>query len=187
MRALFLFVLLNLFCKPALAQNDAVKSTDKLIKQVNTFLKENALAKKTLDHKSTVGGAVNGYYLKNKLRLITARQQSEFGYIEYLFYVERDSLLFVNERKVMLKEPVNEKEYAEYEKYILFNTENGNTDFTKWPLTADISNDYYFLNRKVIKYRHKNFNKAVETNENEVEETARDLISRYMTHFNELK
>src|SRR4051812_46404168 len=101
MRILFFIpVLLALLTQPMSSQSEVVTSTDKLVKQTNTLLKENALVKKAADHKSATGAIVNGYYLKNKLRLVTAREQGEFDYVEYLFYVEKDSLVFANERKI---------------------------------------------------------------------------------------
>ena len=187
MRAGFLILLFNLVVTICHTQSNNDR-TDKYVTQVNTFLKDNLLTKRVLDQKSSLGGDISGYYFKNKLQLIVSRLSSEFGFIEYSFYLEKDSLLFVNEKKVALKEPASEKEYSEYEKYVLFNTDkNGNTDLKKWPLTTDISNNYYLQNRKIVKYELKNFNKTVKASEGEIEEANKSIVERYLIHQEALK
>lgn len=94
--------LLSSLCFSSLSQNNT-KATDVYVASVDKLLKENALVKKSPDEKSSVGGALTGHYLKNRLKLITSHDGDHFSYITYSFYISNDSLVFVNERKVSLK------------------------------------------------------------------------------------
>lgn len=167
----------------SLAQSPNLKSVESYVNLVSEKYKGKALKEKQLEGKRPVGGTVTGYYMKSKLVLITTHSSDEFAYNDYFYYVEDDSLLFVRVKHIVLKEPVNEKEYAEYEKYLLFNTDHkGNTDVKKWPLTSDFSSDYYFTNSQITKYDLKNFGKPIKAAEGEIEGTTKDLIMRYATH-----
>lgn len=178
------FTFLSFF---SFAQTD-LKSTDNYVNLITTKWKGNSLTKKPLDRMSVLGGSVTGYYLKARLVLIVTHNGGEFGYLDHLFYIQDDSLLYVAETKVILKEPETEKEYSEYEKYLIFNTDkNGKTNLKKWPLTVDIQNTYYFDNNTVIKYELKNFDKPVAPAENEIEASTKDLIFRFASHQEELR
>lgn len=186
MRSLFICLLSLLFLQGT-AQTIDTKSTDKYVKQVNTFLKENVYTKKPLADKSPTGGTVTGYYLKNRLQLITAVKSDDFGFIEHSFYIEKDSLVFIKECTVVLKQPMSGKEFEDYETYVLFNTQNGTTDFSKWPLLTDIANTYYFQNSRIIKYQLKSFNKNVKPADSEIDESNKELVAHFLTHLEELK
>ena len=188
MRFHVLIILFVCLCTASFAQSPIQRATDKYVESVNKFRNENALVKKQLEHKSLLGPEVAAYYLKKKLMLITTHYGGEFGYIDYSFYVENDSLLFVNEKKIILKEPQTEKEYSAYEKYVIFNTnKQGITDFSKWPLMVDLNNSYYIDNDSIIRYTLKNFSKPVKPIGNEIEESAKDLIYRFKTHLGEVR
>jgi hypothetical protein len=185
MRILIFFIF---FTNHVFAQKINTKETDKYVDLINGFLKTNSLIKKQADSLSVYGGKVSAYYLKTKLVLIKSHHGGEFGYVDYAYYVSNDSLVFVNEKKVSLKEPITEKEYAEYERYVIFHTDKkGNVDYSKWPLGTDINNDYYFKNNSIIQYKLRNFNKTVKAIQNEIEETTKTLINRYTGHLEELK
>ncbi len=186
MRVSKLFILLNFLFAFSVAQTNT-KASDKYVEQINTYLKDNSLKKKSLDHMSTVGGAVAGYYLNKKLVLITTNYGGAFSDIGFSFYILNDSIVFVNESKVVLKEPITEKEYSEYERYVIFHTDKqGNTDLTKWPLSTDIHNDYYFKNGTIVKYELRNFKKKFNPAGDHIAETTLDLLSRFKTHVEEL-
>ena len=185
MRILIFFIF---FTSQVFAQKVNTKETDKYVDLINGFLKTNSLVKKQADSLSVYGGNVHGYYLKTKLVLIKSHHGGEFGYVDYDYYVSNDSLIFANEKKVSLKEPITEKEYAEYERYVIFHTDKkGTVDYSKWPLGTDINNDYYFKNNSIFHFQLRNFNKPVKVIENEIEETTKILIDRYKSHLKELK
>ena len=187
MRTVRIFILFTFLCSVSSAQKNGIKTTDEYTNLINKKLENNLLKKKQADTLSAISGTVTGYYLKNNLALITTHHGGAFDYIDYSFYIKNDSLLFVTERKVSLKEPITEKEYAEYERYVIFNTDKqGKTDFTKWPLTVDLNYTYYFQNSVIVKYELTDFNKPVKATENQVSETARNLISLFTTHVKEL-
>jgi hypothetical protein len=183
-----IIAILTFLCSFSFAQNNIIKSTNKYIDFINEHVKENLLTKKQPDKTSVLGGSVTGYYLHKKLVLITTKYGGEFGYIAHSYYVENDTVVFANEKKIILKEPETEKEYSAYEKYLVFNTDkNGNTDLTKWPLTVNMNNDYYFNKNLVIKYQLKSFDKPVKATEKQIEEATQELMYRYTTHTEELK
>jgi hypothetical protein len=183
-----IIIVLTFLCSFSFAQNNIVKSTNKYVDLIDKHVKENLLTKKQADKMSIFGGSVTSYYLNKKLVLITTKYGGEFGYIAHSYYIENDTLVFASEKKIILKEPETEKEYSAYEKYLIFNTDkNGNTDLTKWPLTVNISNDYYFNKKQLIKYQLKSFDKPEKVSEGQIEETARELMQRYATHLEELK
>ncbi|PBQ34192.1 hypothetical protein CNR22_21270 [Sphingobacteriaceae bacterium] len=170
------------------AQTPNFKSIDNYTNLISEKYKSNALKEKQLEGKRTPGGTVTGYYMKNKLVLITTHSADEFAYNDYFYYIEADSLLFVRAKHIVMKEPVNEKEYAEYEKYLLFNTDHkGNTDVNKWPLITDLSNEYYIDNNQIIRYDLKNSGKALKAADGEIEGISKDLITRFTSHMQELK
>ena len=188
MRSFCLTLFLIFIAALCFAQNVSVKSTEKYLELINKHVENSSLKQKDLGSMSKLGGTVTGYYLNKKLVLITTSYGGQFGYIDHSFYMENDSLVYVNEKKIILKEPETEKEYEAYEKYVIFNTDkNGKTDLTKWPLTVNISNAYYFGNGQIVKYRLKSFDKTVKPFENEIERAAKDLIYRYHTHCEELR
>lgn len=170
------------------AQTANYKNIDNYTHLVSEKYKGNALKEKPLEGKSDIGGKVTGYYMKTKLVLITTHSSDEFSYNDYLFYVEDDSLIYVKVKHVVLKEPINEKEYAEYEKYVLLNTDHkGNTDVKKWPLVMDLNNTYYINNNQIVKYTLNNLGKDLKPAEGELEGITKDLINRYSIHLEELK
>ncbi|WP_317897364.1 hypothetical protein [Aurantibacillus circumpalustris] len=183
-----IFIFFIFFTSQVFAQKVNTKETDKYVDLINGFLKTNSLIKKQADSLSIYGGDLKAYYLKTKLVFIKSHHGGEFGYVDYTYYLSNDSLVFVNEKKVSLKEPITEKEYGEYERYVIFHTDKkGNVDYSKWPLGTDINNDYYFKNNSVISFQLRNFNKPVKTSENEIIEAAKTLVSRYKVHLEELK
>jgi len=186
MRVSFLFIILNFLFSNFFAQTNA-RATDKYVEQINKYLNNKSLIKKDLDHMSVVGGMVAGYYLNKQLVFIKTNYGGSFSDISYSFYIQNDSIVYVEESKVVLKEPITEKEYAEYERYVIFHTDkHGNTDLTKWPLSTDIHNAYYLKADKIIKYELKSFKKQLKPIENQLEETNADLLSRFKTHVEEL-
>jgi hypothetical protein len=188
MQFIRIFILLFSFSGVISSQNSATKAIDKHVNQVNDFLKTKSLVKKQADSLSILGGVLTSYALKNKLLLIKSHHGGEFGYVDYSYYLKNDSLVFIDEKKVSLKEPVTEKQYAEYERYVIFHTDkNGVVDYTQWPLGVNIHNTYYFKNNVIFKYELKNFKKIIKPEENEIQEINKNLLNRYETHLLELK
>lgn len=72
---------------------------------------------------------------------------------------------------------------------MIFNTDkNGNTNYSKWPLTVDINNTYYIASRKITRCELKNFGKPVKlATDTTVEGISKELIRRYTIHMEELR
>lgn len=186
MKTLYIFLIV-LISTQLRGQASVLKSTDKYVEMIDEHFGNGSLKQKHGALSTKLGGTFNAYYLNKKLVLITSNYGGPFGFFDHSYYIEKDSLVFAVVRKVILKEPENEKEYTAYEKYLIFNTDkNGKTDLTKWPLTVDINNRYYFNHNQVIKYDLKNLNKPVKPLENEIGETTKDLLFRLTTHLEEL-
>lgn len=187
MRSFLSTLAMLLLSAPVFCQTATLKATDNFIETVDQHFKNGSLKQKNPAMSSKLGGTFNAYYLNKKLVLITSDHSGPFGFIDHSYYIENDSVVYATVKKVILKEPETEKEYVAYEKYLIFNTDkNGKTDLTKWPLTVNIDNRYYFDQDQIVKYSLKNLGKPLKPLDKEIEETTKDLLFRFATHMKEL-
>ena len=110
------------------------KRIDKYIIDIDKKLKDKKLIAKKYPDRSFYGGSLTGYYLNNKLVLITAGNNVAYSSHQLTFYIMADTLVFVKEIMKQIKEPENIEPHTD---------KNNNTDLSKLPLEVDDNNFYY--------------------------------------------
>lgn len=104
MRIIFIILLLT---TKLFAQTLAVKEVEKYVKTIDSLKNTKGLQKFVNPNMSRCGGAVDGYYFKNKLVFIDATYQGELGYSSRTMYF-KDTVIY----KIIYRE-----HYPEWEKY----------------------------------------------------------------------
>jgi hypothetical protein len=175
---LFLFFLM---CSFGQSVNRYIKSTYKYKADIDKKLSTKKLVLEEYPERSLYGGALAGYYFDHKLVLIKTDLNVAFSTTEMSYYVRSDTLLFVSEITIQIKEPDNIEEYLKEH-----TDKNNHTDFSRLPLNIDENNIYYFQGGKIIDSQMKSFRKKIKMTEAMLMEKHKVILEFYRSHLEEL-
>jgi hypothetical protein len=185
-RILTIFILLSLLFF-SFIQRGKDNYIDKYVATIDKSLMAEKLTPKVLTNMSRLGGFVIFYYSGKQLELIKTTYSGEFGYNSFDFYILNDSLVFVKEHGLFIKEPENPEEQDKYDKYVKSHTDkNGKVNWKKYPFEKDDDNIYYINNNTIVDFKLKSFGKSKEAFEDDIARKNKEIIEHYKSHLEEL-